>query len=130
MVPIKLVFHIVYILTSLQKSFANKVVNIKLPKTKLSKIKELDGYPGRLVRPLMKVGLPLIKNVLLPLTKSALIQLGLIAAAAEGIHKKVSGSGASGSGITTLTISNEKMTDILKIVKSLKDSGLSNSLFF
>ena len=90
----------------------------------------MDGYPGRLVRPLMKVGLPLIKNVLLPLTKSALIQLGLIAAAAEGIHKNVSGSGASGSGITTLTISNEKMTDILKIVKSLKDSGLSNSLFF
>ena len=29
-----------------------------------------------------------------------------------------------GSGFTTLTISNEEMEDIMKIVKSLQDSGL------
>ena len=29
-----------------------------------------------------------------------------------------------GSGVTTLIISNEEMNDIIKIVKSLKESGL------
>ena len=29
-----------------------------------------------------------------------------------------------GSGFTTLTVSNEEMEDIMKIVKSLQDSGL------
>ena len=35
------------------------------------------------------------------------------------IHKKM-----FGSGMTTLIISNEEMNDIMKIVKSLKESGL------
>ena len=51
-----------------------------------------------------------------PLAKSVLIPLGLTAAA---IHKKMFGSGA-----TTLTISNEETNNIIKIVKSLEESGL------
>ena len=48
------------------------------------------GFLGRLVGPLLKTGLPLIKNVIKPLVKSVLIPIGLIAASAAdaGIHKK------------------------------------------
>ena len=63
-----------------------------------------------------------MKNVIKPLAKSVLIPLGLTAtasAADAGIHKKI-----LGSRTTTLTISNDEMEDIMKLVKSLKDSGL------
>ena len=63
-----------------------------------------------------------MKNVTKPLVKSVLIPLGLTAAASAadaGIHKKI-----LGSGTTTLIISNDEMEDIIKIVKSLEDSGL------
>ena len=42
-------------------------------------------------------------------------------AADAGIHKKILGSGHNN---TTLIISNDEMDDILKIVKSLEDSGV------
>ena len=48
--------------------------------------------------------------------------LGLTAAVLAtdvAIHKKM-----FGSGFTTLIISNEEMNDIMKIVKSLEESGL------
>ena len=81
------------------------------------------GFLGRLLGPLLKTGLPLIKNVIKPLAKSVFIPLGLTAAASAadaGIHKKILGSGNT----TTLIISNDEMEDIIKIVKSLEDSGL------
>ena len=49
------------------------------------------GFLGRLLGPLLKTGLPLIKNVIKPLAKSVLIPLGLTvtaSAAYAGIHKK------------------------------------------
>ena len=55
-------------------------------------------------------------------TKTVLIPLGLTAAESAtdaAIYKKMFGSGK-----TTLIISNEKMNDIMKIVKSLEESGL------
>ena len=39
------------------------------------------GFLGRLIGPLLKTGLPLIKNVIEPLAKRVLIPLGLTAAA-------------------------------------------------
>ena len=48
-------------------------------------------FVGRLFRPLLKTKLPLMKNVIKPLTKSVLISLGLTAAASaadSGINKK------------------------------------------
>ena len=73
--------------------------------------------------PLLITGFPLMKNILKPLAKSFLIQLGLTAAATVAIdaviHKKM-----FGSDITTLIISNEKLSDIMKLVKSLEESGL------
>ena len=52
---------------------------------------QLGGFLGRLLGPLLKTGLQLIKNVVKPLAKSVLIPLGLTAAASAadvGIHKK------------------------------------------
>ena len=83
---------------------------------------QLGGFLSRLLGPLLKPGLPLIKNVIKPLAKSFLIPLGLTAAASAadaGIHKKILGSGNA-----TQIISNNEMEDIIKIIKSLKDSGL------
>ena len=50
------------------------------------------GFLGRLLDPLLKTGLPLIKNVIKPLAKSFLIPLALTAAASAadpGIDKKI-----------------------------------------
>ena len=82
------------------------------------------GFLGKLLGPLLKTGLPLIKRVIKPLSKSVLIPLGLTAAASAadaGIHKKILGSGHNN---TTLIISNDEMDYILKIVKSLENSGV------
>ena len=83
-----------------------------------------EEFLSRLVGPLLKTGLPS--------AKSALIPLGLTAAASAadaGIHKKILRSGhnrpsSSASNNTTLIISNDEIEDIIKIVKSLEDSGL------
>ena len=108
---------------NLRKAFANYLsTDIKLSKTQISKMIQSGGFLGRLLGPLLKTGLPLIKNVIKLLAKSVLIPLGLTAAASAadaGIHKKI-----LGSGTTTLIISNDEMKDIIKIVKSLEDSGL------
>ena len=57
----------------------------------MHKIGQSGGFLGRLLGPLLKTGLPLMKNVLKPLAKSILIPLGLTAAAATdaAIHKKM-----------------------------------------
>ena len=108
---------------SLRKSFANNSsANIKLSKTQLSNLIQSEGFLSRLLGPLLKTGLPLIKNAIKPLAKSVLIPLGLTAAASAadaGIHKKV-----LESGNTTLIISNGEIEEIIKIIKSLEDSGL------
>ena len=109
---------------NIRKAFANHLsTDIKLSKTQLSKMIQSVGFLGRLLGPLLKTGLPLMKSLIKPLTKSILIPLGLKAAASAvdaGIHKKILGSGHNN---TTLTTSNDEMDDILKIVESLEDSG-------
>ena len=70
----------------------------------------------------MTAGLPLMKNVHTPLAKNVLLPFGLsagISAADAAIQKKL-----YGSRTTVLIISNEEMDDIMKIVKSLEESGL------
>ena len=111
---------------NIRKAFAkNTSIDIKLSKTQLSKMIQSGGFLGRRLGPLLKTGLPLMKSVIKPLAKSVLIPLGLTAAASAadaGIHKKILGSGLNNN--TTLIISNVEMDDILKIVKSLEDSGV------
>ena len=68
---------------------------------------------GRLLGPLLKTGLPLMKNLFKPLAKGVLISLGLTlvasAAADVGIHKKI-----LGSGTTALKIQIMKWKTLLK----------------
>ena len=78
--------------SNLRKTFVDKSsTDIKLSKAQLSKMIQSGGFLGRLLGPLLKIGLPLIKNVIKPLTESVLIPLGLtaaVSAADAGIHKK------------------------------------------
>ena len=83
---------------------------------------KIGGLLHRLLEPLLKSCLLLMKNVLKPLAKTVLIPLGLTSAASAtdaAIQKKI-----FGSGTTTLIISNEEMNDVMKIFKSLEESGL------
>ena len=109
--------------SNLRKAFADKSsTDINLSKTQLSKMIQSGGFLGRLLGPLLKTGLPLIKNVIKPLAKSFLIPLGLAAAASAAdarMHKKI-----LGSETTTPIISNDEMEDIIRIVRSLEDFGL------
>ena len=77
---------------NLRKAFENySSTNIKLSKTQLTKMIQSGGFLGRLLGPLLKTGLPLIKNIIKPLAKTVLIPLGVTAAgsaADAGIHKK------------------------------------------
>ena len=105
--------------TMLRNSFNNNMsTDLKLSKAQISKIIQSGGFLGsllsKLAGPLMKVAIPLAKNVLAP--------LGITAAASAidaGIQKKI-----HGSGTTTLIISNEEMNDIMKIVQALEDSNI------
>ena len=104
---------------NIRKAFANhSSVDIKLSKTQLSKMIQSGGFLGNLLSklagPLMEVAMPLAKNVLGPLESSA-----AMSAIDRSIKEKMLGSRA-----TTLIISNDEMDDILKIVKSLKNSGV------
>ena len=116
--------------SNLRKAFANHLsADIKLSKTQLSKMIKSRAFLGRLLGPLLKTGLPLIKNVIKPLAKSVLIPLGLtaeVSAVDAGIHKKIlaSENPSSSHNNTVLIISNDEIGDIIKIVKSLEDSGL------
>ena len=53
--------------TNLRKALANhSSAGIKLSKTQLSKMTNSGGFLGRLLSPLLKTGLQLIKNVIKP----------------------------------------------------------------
>ena len=95
----------------------------------MHKKRQSRRFLGRLLGQLIKTGLPLIGDVLK--TPSVLILLGLTAAAPATdaiIYKKMFGFDRLtldlASRVTTLIISNEKMIDIMKIVKSYEESGL------
>ena len=96
---------------NLCKAFANYLsADTKLSKTQLSKMIQSGGLLVRFLGPLLKTGLPLIKNVIKLLAKSVLIPLGLTAAASAadaGIHKKILGTGHNHPSSTTLIISND-----------------------
>ena len=104
--------------TKLRNAINNNLsTDIKLSKTQIKKIIQSGGFLGKLLSkladPLMKVAMPLAKNVLAP--------LGLTAAmsAIDGsIQKKIHGSGVK------LIIEKEDMNDITKIIEALENSGI------
>ena len=79
----------------LYKIFANaSSANIKLWKVQLHKLGQSGEFLGILLGPLLKAGLPLMKNILKLLAKCVLIPLGLTAVASTtnaAIHKKMLG---------------------------------------
>ena len=76
---------------NLGKAFANySSTDIKLSKPHLSKMIQSGEFLGKLLGPLLKTGIPLMKNLFKPLAKSVLFPLGLTSAASSadaGIHK-------------------------------------------
>ena len=103
--------------TKLRNPFNNNMsTDIRLSRAHISKIIQSGGFLGsllsKLAGPLMKVAIPLAKNVLAP--------LGITAAASAidvGIQKTIHGSGKR-------IISNKEMNDILRIVQTLEDSNI------
>ena len=96
----------------------NLSTDIKFSKVQIKKKIQSGGFLSRLLSklagPLMKVAMPLAKNVLAP--------LGLTAAmsAIDGsIQKKMRGEGIK------LVIEQEDMNDIIKIIEALENSGIS-----
>ena len=92
--------------------------DIKLSKAQIKKLLQSGGFLGELLSklagPLMKVALPLAKNVLAPLGLTAPMP------AIDGsIQKKIHGSGLK------LIIEQEAMNDIMKIIEALENSGIS-----
>ena len=113
-----------YLLTTRQRkklrnAFNNNLsTDIKLSKGQMSEITQLGRFLGpllsRLASLLMKVAIPLAKNILAPLGITA-----AVSANAAGTQKKI-----HDSGTTTLIISNKEMNDIMKIVQALEDSNI------
>ena len=104
--------------TKLRNNIENNLqAGIKLSKARISKIMQSGEFLGKLLGPLSKTGLPLLKSVI-----KSLSLLGLTAANSAidaGVLKKL-----YGCGTTTLTISNKETNDITKIVQALEDSGI------
>ena len=68
--------------SKIHKAFGNgSTANTKLSKTRLHKIGRSGGYLSKILGPLLKNKLPLIKDVLIPLAKSVLLPLELTASA-------------------------------------------------
>ena len=95
----------------------NLTTDIELSKVQIKKLIQSGGFLGKLLSKLagslMKVALPLAKNVLAP--------LGLTAAmsAIDGsIQKKIHGS------LVKLIIEQEDMNDIMKTIEALENSGI------
>ena len=89
--------------------------DIRLSKAQISKIIQSVGFLGsllsKLAGPLIKVAVPLAKNILPPLGITA-----AVSAIDAGIQKKIQ--------IKTLKISNEEMNNIMNIVQALEDSNI------
>ena len=105
--------------TKIRNAFNNNMsTDIKISKAQISKMTQSWGFLGsllsKLAGPLMKVTVPLAKNIL--------ALLGIKAAASvidAGIQKKI-----HGSGTTTLITWNKEMNDIIKIVQAHEDSNI------
>ena len=95
----------------------NLATDIKLSKVQVKKLIQSGGFLGKLLSklagPLMKVAMPLAKNVLAPLDLTATMSV------IDGsIQKKIHGSGVK------LVIEEEDMNDIMKIIEALENSGI------
>ena len=98
----------------------NLATDIKLSKAQIKKIIQSGGFLGNLLSKLAGL-LSLLMKVTLPLAKNVLALLGLTAAMSAingSIQKKIHGSGVK------LIIEQEDMNDIMKIIEALENSGI------
>ena len=107
--------------TQLRNAFSNKMsTDLKLSKVQISKTIQSGGFLGsllsKLAGQLLKVPIPLAKNVLAP--------SGIAAAVASSVIDARTQKTIRGLGTTTLIISNKEMNDIMKIVQALADSNI------
>ena len=104
--------------TKLRNAIENNMsTDIRLSKAQISKIIQSGRFLGKLLDPLLKTGLPLLKSVIKPL---GLLDLTAASSAIDaGVQKKI-----FGSGTTTLVISNEEINYIMKIVQALENPGI------
>ena len=105
--------------TKLRNTFNNNIsTDLKLSKAQISKLIQSGGFLesllSKLVDPLMKVAVPLAKNVLAPIGFTAAVSV-----IDAGMQKKI-----RDSGTTTLITSNEEMNAIMKVVQALEDSNI------
>ena len=95
----------------------NLATDIKLSKSQIKKLMQSGGFLDKLLSklagPLMKVAMPLPKNVLPPLGLTA-----AMSAIDGGIQKQIHGSGVK------LIIEQENMNDVIKIIEALENSGI------
>ena len=95
----------------------NLATDIKLSKAQIKKLIQSGGFLGKLLSklagPLMKVAMPLAKNVLAPLGLT--VAMSVIVGS---IQKKIHGLGIK------LIIEEEDMNDIMKIIEALEKSGI------
>ena len=91
--------------------------DIKLSKAQIKRLIQSGGFLGKLlsklVGPLMKVALPLAKNILAPLGLT-----DAMSAIDGSIQKKIHGLGVK------LIIEQEHMNDIMKLIEVLENSGI------
>ena len=92
----------------------NLATDMKLSKAQIKKLIQSGGFLvkllSKLAGPLMKVAMPLAKNVLAP--------LGLTAAIDGSIQKMIHSSGVK------LIIEEKDMNDIMKIIEALENCGI------
>ena len=92
----------------------NLATDIKLSKAQIKKLIQSGGFLGKLLSklagPLMKVAMPLAKNVLAPLGLT--VAMSVIVGS---IQKKIHGLGIK------LIIEEEDMNDIMKIIEALEN---------
>ena len=95
----------------------NLATGIKFSKVQIKKIIQSGGFLSKLLSKLagqlMKVAMPLAKNVLAPLGLTA-----AMSAIDGGIQKKMRDDGIK------LVIENKDMNDIMKIIEALENSGI------
>ena len=104
--------------TKLRNAISNNLTtDIKLSKAQIKIIIKSGGFLGKLLSklagPLMKVALPVAKNILAPLRLTA-----AISAIDGSIQKKIHGSGVK------VIIKQEDMNDIMKIIEALENTGI------
>ena len=101
--------------TKLRNAFSNMSTDIK---AQISIVIQSGRFLGSLLSklavPLIRVTVPLAKNILAPLEITA-----TASAIDAEIQKKI-----HGSGTTTLIISNNEMNDIIKIIQAPEDSNI------